>query len=377
MSQLDSIDLHKTLERQSSANASHVVPFPNSSRPKHLLPKAWFANGTLPKETPLGALTYTFNPGETLFLNELHYWLNKSKNYRDGRYWVYNSMETWSQRIGYSVGGFRKIVERLCTEGVLITKKMEARENWDQTLWYTIEYDKLADLFVAGLQKRNPGFDPMAKPKTSQKVVPIRSKAANDLQESTLESTSKKQPQTSLVNQFPDVVVSSNSCEEEEEELISNQQTVSSVQESSDCQAELKPTEILLEGSEREKIFRAAAELIGQDLPREMKAEMNAQSVLVCQNALAVLKEGMQARTVHNPLGFLRNAIRKKWQPQQPLRNQGSAIPQDQMDWFDAARRNNLVSAATKNGEGIWCAAGENLPWTPVSDLMGRYPQAC
>lgn len=368
MSQLESIDFPETLKRYPSAKANDVTPVPASRRPQYLLSKAWFANGMLPRETPLGVLTHAFNPGAALFLNELHYWLGKSKNYHGGRYWVYNPMDVWAQRIGYSTAGFRKIVKRLRTEGVLMTEKMNARKHWDQTLWYAIDYGQLTKLVITDLRKRHPEFDPTATNNSSEKAILIRPKVANDLPESTLEPMSKKLQQVGGQASSSNVVVSANACEEGL--LVGAQLTEAARQLSPDCPALSKPTGRSSTRSEREKIFRAAADKIGQELPDSLKDEMNAKPVVVGQNAWAALREQLQTGTVRNPLGFLRNAVRNEWQP----RHQTTTIPEDQNDWFKRARKNHLVAGATNDANGVWCAWGDTVPWTPVSELVVRYP---
>lgn len=35
---------------------------------------------------------------EAVILQQIHYWIEKRQNYREGRYWVYNSMENWMQQ---------------------------------------------------------------------------------------------------------------------------------------------------------------------------------------------------------------------------------------------------------------------------------------
>ena len=38
---------------------------------------------------------------ESIFLQQLHYWLNSSKHERDGRKWVYNTVKQWTQQFPF------------------------------------------------------------------------------------------------------------------------------------------------------------------------------------------------------------------------------------------------------------------------------------
>lgn len=35
---------------------------------------------------------------EAAVLQQIHYWIEKKQNYRDGHYWVYNSLEDWTKQ---------------------------------------------------------------------------------------------------------------------------------------------------------------------------------------------------------------------------------------------------------------------------------------
>ncbi len=90
---------------------------------------------------------------EAIVLQQIHYWLqvNKRKkvNYRDGRYWTYNSVKSWHEENFdiWSYDTVKRTLAQLENKGLLITCKSYNPKGYDQTKWYTIDYDKLASLY--------------------------------------------------------------------------------------------------------------------------------------------------------------------------------------------------------------------------------------
>lgn len=88
-----------------------------------------------------------------MVLSQINYWLQKytekndSKHNKDGRFWVYNSFESWREQMPYmSISTIRRATKKLIDEGILL-KGNYNKSPIDKTSWYTIDYDKLDDLF--------------------------------------------------------------------------------------------------------------------------------------------------------------------------------------------------------------------------------------
>ena len=97
---------------------------------------------TLAKE--LGSLN------EAAFMQQLHYWLDikkqTGKNFVDGRYWVYNSVEEWLKQFPWMTSAtLRRTIAKLVEKGYVI-KDNHSPKQMDHTCWYTINYDKIAAL---------------------------------------------------------------------------------------------------------------------------------------------------------------------------------------------------------------------------------------
>jgi len=83
---------------------------------------------------------------EALVLQQLHYLLQRSRNERDGRRWVYNSFEQWQARFPWwSVRTVKSIFGTLEREGYLVTANYN-RVATNRTKWYAIDYERVAEL---------------------------------------------------------------------------------------------------------------------------------------------------------------------------------------------------------------------------------------
>ncbi len=87
---------------------------------------------------------------EAIALQQLHYWLERSDNIRDGRKWVYKTYKEWQQGTKKQAGDFPfwtvKVIgntfRSLEEKGLVITQKFESGA-WVHRKWYTIDYDAL------------------------------------------------------------------------------------------------------------------------------------------------------------------------------------------------------------------------------------------
>ena len=71
---------------------------------------------------------------EALFLQQIHYWLTKSKHTFEQRKWVYNSYEKWQKQFSFwSVATVRRILNKLERMGYIQTTRIgnhKKRKGW-------------------------------------------------------------------------------------------------------------------------------------------------------------------------------------------------------------------------------------------------------
>lgn len=102
---------------------------------------------------------------EAIALQQVHYWIEKAKigaahNYRDGRWWVYNTIENWKKDNFpfWSESTIRRAFESLQEKGILLTGNYN-KTPYDRTIWYSIDYDALTNLLNSILSKGTNGDD--------------------------------------------------------------------------------------------------------------------------------------------------------------------------------------------------------------------------
>jgi hypothetical protein len=101
-------------------------------------------------------LEKTFSYKKSLFISKLHYWLNKcGRNIEDSEAkWIYNTIKDWAEQFNWSLSTLKRIIYSLEEEGVIISKKINARK-WNHTKWYSIDYNKLNSFLSVDKELRN------------------------------------------------------------------------------------------------------------------------------------------------------------------------------------------------------------------------------
>lgn len=90
---------------------------------------------------------------ETILLQQIHYWccksFEKSDNYKDGHYWVYNSVEKWTEQLPWkSPTTTKDAIKALEARGLIIIGYY-SYGNRNRTKWYRVDYDKVAELTLS------------------------------------------------------------------------------------------------------------------------------------------------------------------------------------------------------------------------------------
>jgi len=79
---------------------------------------------------------------EAIFIQQTHYWLQKSKNDFKGRKWTYNSYEKLQEQFPFfSISTIKRIIKNLKNKELLIVDNFN-KDSRDKTNWYSIDYVK-------------------------------------------------------------------------------------------------------------------------------------------------------------------------------------------------------------------------------------------
>ncbi len=84
---------------------------------------------------------------EALVIQQLHYWMNMSRNEHDGRKWVYNTYEEWQAQFPFmTIRTLQRVMANLVNKYELVAIHRFNSSNWDRTNWYSIKYENLDKL---------------------------------------------------------------------------------------------------------------------------------------------------------------------------------------------------------------------------------------
>jgi len=83
---------------------------------------------------------------EALVLQQLHYWIEKSDLIFDNKKWVYNTIEEWEEQFPFwSNRTIKRVFENLEKLGLIFKEKL-AKNKFDKTNYYSINYDILSEI---------------------------------------------------------------------------------------------------------------------------------------------------------------------------------------------------------------------------------------
>lgn len=78
---------------------------------------------------------------EAIILQQIHYWLLRSKHEIDGRKWIYNSIPGWKTQFPFfSESTIKRTIKKLTQAKIVLTGTYNKRK-FDKTKWYTIDYE--------------------------------------------------------------------------------------------------------------------------------------------------------------------------------------------------------------------------------------------
>ena len=101
----------------------------------------------------LPKLAVALGLNDAIVLRQVYYWLknaeeqNRINNFRDGRWWVYNSKTEWKENFPFwSESTVWRSLTSLRQKGLLIATGEYNKNKYDRTLWYTIDYEKIREI---------------------------------------------------------------------------------------------------------------------------------------------------------------------------------------------------------------------------------------
>jgi uncharacterized phage protein (TIGR02220 family) len=91
----------------------------------------------------LPSLAEKIGLNEAVLTQQIHYWLQKKENLRDGKYWVFGTYKYWQEQFPFwSNITIRRTFTSLENTKILITGNYN-KKGYDNTKWYTVNYEQL------------------------------------------------------------------------------------------------------------------------------------------------------------------------------------------------------------------------------------------
>jgi hypothetical protein len=145
---------------------------------------------------------------EAIALQQLYYWLERTDNNRDGRYWVYNTYQDWQAQLPWcSLATIRRTFASLERQGLILTATFN-RSAMDHTRWYTIDFEVLEALLDAGPATREPcvADTPATQQSAARPTGPMidSPRAHRSAQDEQMDDSECTHPLISLINPVPE-----------------------------------------------------------------------------------------------------------------------------------------------------------------------------
>ena len=96
------------------------------------------------------------------FLHQLQYWTQRGQYgiEKDGRIWIYNTLDSWSKQLKCSKSTTQRIIRDLKGQGIIDSAYLSYNKR-NRTLFYSINYDKFSDVNLVKNKSKTEDEDHM------------------------------------------------------------------------------------------------------------------------------------------------------------------------------------------------------------------------
>lgn len=138
----------------------------------------------------LPSLAAKIGLNESIILQQLHYWLQESKNIKDDFKWVYNTYEDWKKQFPFwSVSTIRRTITKLENNKLVIIGNYN-KLKIDNTKWYRIDYELLDSMSRPPVQNEQTECSKWAdgEPNMNRPLPEITTENTTDIKTTTTSS---------------------------------------------------------------------------------------------------------------------------------------------------------------------------------------------
>ncbi|WP_044470486.1 hypothetical protein [Mannheimia massilioguelmaensis] len=95
----------------------------------------------------LPSLAVAIGLNEAIFIQQLHYYLDMSRNEAEGKKWIYNTLENWQKIFKFwSPRTVQRTIKNVEEMGLVVSTDKFNKMKMDKTKWYSIDYEKLTEI---------------------------------------------------------------------------------------------------------------------------------------------------------------------------------------------------------------------------------------
>jgi len=143
----------------------------------------------------LPSLAVKIGLNEAIFIQQVHYWLNKSNNIINNQKWVYKTRQEWQQEFPFwSEATIKRVIAKLKKSGILFVEQL-SKDKRDRVSYYSINYEVLNSPLGQNdtmEEKKEPTSEPMHRVNMTQShEVNLTQCIYNENQETTTETTTE------------------------------------------------------------------------------------------------------------------------------------------------------------------------------------------
>jgi hypothetical protein len=312
---------------------------------------------------------------ESIILNQILYWVERSGRIIDGAVWIYNTIEQWHEQFPFiSERTIRRALRKLENLGFIFSERKEANF-WNQRKWYRVNREPL-EPYISPMRPNCPDGD--------GQIGPFKNR--DFLSENTKETITGEAPNSINPPTHPVVV----SLEKVDKDITSVNTMQTDVRTNPENQ-EVKPSPLTkpklrpkgISVSKEDMIPPApnpipdeiVAKIVETIAPTPLNQNIRKQLLQtqadVLHDAIALVNQQKAQGKAKNPAGLLVRAIQNNWKPN-PVQDTTYSLPDDFNEWFELAKKAGLVISSSVL-EGVLCIFTNAHEWEPYEDFRAGF----
>jgi hypothetical protein len=310
---------------------------------------------------------------ESIILNQILYWVERSGRIIDGAVWIYNTIEQWHEQFPFiSERTIRRALRKLENLGFIFSERKEAIF-WNQRKWYRVNREPL-EPYISPMRPNCPDGD--------GQIGPFKNK--DFVSENTKRTITDEAPNSLNPPTHPVVV----SLEEVDKDITSVNTMQTDVRTNPENQGsktrpltkpKLRPKCISISKEETiapapipdEIVAKVIETIAPTPLNQNIRKQLLQTQTDVLQDAIALVNQQKAQGKAKNPAGLLVRAIQNNWKPN-PVQDTSYSLPDDFNEWFELATKAKLAISSSVM-DGVLCIFTNAQEWEPYEEFRAGF----